>query len=76
MLRAELPSVQMNYRTISVTALLSVLSISYVTLEDLSELLYQWEWEFSKSLNVLFSEVTSDSLSHRTLMNELFAPVT
>ena len=28
------------------------------------------------SLNVLFAEVTSDCLSHRTLINELFATVT
>lgn len=35
-LRAEVPSVQMNYRTISVTALLSVFSISCVTLDALS----------------------------------------
>lgn len=34
------------------------------------------EWEFSRSINVLFSEVTSDSLGNRTLKNELFGPVT
>lgn len=56
--------------TISVIGLLSILSTESVTPNTLSELLYQCEWDFNKSLNVLFSksEVTSDCLSHRTLI--------